>query len=431
MTPPKHPLLSPALALAAVLVAGWVSPSRAGDSVIGDLPPAVSTFESLLSLELSDREAQKLFNELESLLLERVGPDRITATELYLGAMQGMVEVANRRLSEDVSTKQASLPPAGMLMRSIDANRLVEGLQGRMTGLGIEFQLYADAGLLVVSRVLPGSPAERGGLLAGDRIVALDGMGFAGADLPSVISVLQGDLGTNLSLDVLRGMGLAAARYRVTLQRQAFAVRSVDEELRPNGVGYVQIYQFHEGTPGEVEESLTRLTELGADRFLVDLRNNPGGDLRAAAGVADLFLPAGTVLAHLAEPGQTERDLLTTRGVVSDRSLALLVNGWTLGAAEVFAAALQEHGRAYLIGEPTMGVGRTQTLIPLGHGLTLRLDSVRVQSPTGRSWQAEGILPDLPIWASGLSLDEAQGGPADPQFETAVHYLLTAADATR
>lgn len=428
MSTALHTLLSPLLAATALLVVGSARSSLAAEPMVGDLPPAVTTLEMLLAAELSDAEAEEVFRRLEALLLERVGTDRVSAAELYLGAMQGMVEIANRRLAEDVSPRQGSLPAAGMLLRSVDADRLMEGLRGRMTGIGIEFQLYADAGLLVVSRVLPGSPAEHTGLVAGDRIVALDGMGFAGADLPSVISVLQGDLGTSLTVDVLRGQGITAARYRVTLQRQAFAVRSVDEELRPNGVGYIQIYQFHQGTPAEVEESLTRLAELGADRFLVDLRNNPGGDLHAAAAVADLFLPADTVLAHLAEPGRPEQDLITSRGTSVRGSVAVLVNGWTLGAAEVFAAALQEHGRAYLIGEPTMGVGRTQTLTALGHGLTLRLDSVRLQSPTGRSWQAEGILPDLPIWASGLSVEEAAGGLGDPQFETAVHYLLTAAE---
>jgi carboxyl-terminal processing protease len=423
-----HRTFASLLALASLLP--WLArPCSAGEQVCGDLPPGVSDAAAVLDLQIAGEDAQALFERLHRLLVERVGADRVSDTELYLGAMQGMVEVANLRMLEDVSPKAAVLPSPGMLLLDDEANRLAEGLDGKLTGLGIEFQLYGEVGVIAVSRVLPGSPAERVGLQPGDQIVSLDGRPFAGADLETVISMLQGGLGSQVSLDVLRGEGLAAARYRVTLERQAFAVRSVGENLRPNGVGYIQVFQFHKGTPTEVEESLRSLKAQGADRYLLDLRNNPGGDLSAAADVADLFLPRETVLMRTVEPGQGERDLVAKRDPVTADSLAVLVNGWTLGAAEAVAATLQEHGRAYVIGEPTMGVGRTQTLVALGHGLTLRLDSVWLQTPTGRSWQGKGILPDLPIWSSGTpSPDAYEAGLTDPQFETAVHYLETAAD---
>jgi carboxyl-terminal processing protease len=405
--------------------------ARAEEPLCGDLPPGVGDEAAVLDLQIGGADAEAMFERLRALLLERVGADRVSDTELFLGAMQGMVDAANRRLMEDASAKAAGLPPSGMLLLDDEVRRLTEGLQGRLTGLGIEFQLYGDVGVIAVSRVLPGSPAERAGLQAGDRVVSLDGRPFAGASLQAVISMLQGGLGSRVSLDVLRGDGMNAARYRVSLARETFAVRSVGEELRPNGVGYVQIYQFHRRTPQEVEESLARLRELGADRYLLDLRNNPGGDLQAAAAVADLFLPRQSVITRIVEPGRGERDLLARRDAVASESLAVLVNGWTLGAAEALTAALQEHGRAYVIGEPTMGVGRTQTLIALGHGLTLRLDSVGLLSPTGRSWQGQGLLPDLPIWSSGGPSNEGEDpGFVDPQFETAVHYLETSAESS-
>ncbi len=421
-----------ALLFAASMAPLLVPPCAAAEPVCGDLPPGAGDANAVLGLELSGPEAQALFAQLRELLLARIGADRLSDTELYLGAMQGMIAVANHRMMEDASPRAAGLPPPGMLLLDDEARRLAEGLDGMLTGLGIEFQLYGEVGVIAVSRVLPGSPAERVGLLPGDQIVSLDGRPFAGADLQTVISMLQGGLGSRVTLDVLRGQGLGAARYRVVLERQAFAVRSVGEELRPNGVGYIQVFQFHRGTPLEVEESLGRLKQMGADRYLLDLRNNPGGDLKAAAAVADLFLPRETVLMRTVEPGLGERDLLASRDPVITESVAVLVNGWTLGAAEAVAAALQEHGRAYVIGEPTMGVGRTQTLVALGHGLTLRLDSVWLQSPTGRSWQGQGVLPDLPIWGSRQEgPDSAGAGLTDPQFETAVHYLETAADGAR
>lgn len=395
------------------------------DRVRGDLPPAQVDLEALLTADLEAAEAQALFERVYGLLLERIGTDVLSDTDLYLGAIQGMVDVANRRQSVGASRTRSALPPSGMVLSEGDAGQLLTALEGRITGIGIEFQLYSRPGIIAISRVLPGSPAEAAGLVTDDRIVAIDGRGFSGLDLPDVLALLQGDEGSRMDVQFQRGLGLASASYAVALERRSFEVRSVVDELRPNGVGYIRVFQFHRGTPAEVEESLARLTELGADRFVLDLRDSAGGDILAATGVADLFVPEGTVLTRLVEPGLGEQDLVAHRPQVIQGNLVLLVNAWTHGAAEAITAALQEHHRAYVIGEPTMGSGRTETLVELGHGFVLRLDSVRMQSPMGRSWAGSGVTPDQPFWTSGNpEQDRAEGAP-DALYEMAVHYLET------
>jgi carboxyl-terminal processing protease len=417
------------MALAALMVAAPgmdVAAARAEEPPRGDLPPTAADVDTLLSCPLDDEQAATLLRALHKMLLDRVGSDAISETDLYLGAMQGMIDVVNKRLREGSSPMRASMPPSAMLLETEAAERLSRGLLGRMTGIGIEFHLSGSQGLLEVSRVLAGSPAQRAGLRVGDRVVAIDGKGLLGARLDSVLGLLHGDEGSRLRLDFVRGGGSRASRFQVELRRESFDVPSVDEELRPDGVGYVRVYQFHRKTPGELEEALRSLLAMGADRFVLDLRDTPGGDILGAAGSAELFLPRSTVLMHLVEPGVGERDLVATRDPVTDAPLALLVNAWTLGAAEALAAGLQEHGRAYLIGEPTMGSARTETLLKVGGPLVLRIDSVRLQTPTGHSWQARGVQPDLLLWTPMPGATDAGSDPdRDVQVETAVHWLVT------
>lgn len=419
-----HPLLTRAAGgLLALLVA--TATSFAGEPVIGDLPPAPPDVDRLLDADLNDTEAAALFREVRALLLERVGADEVSEADLWLGAIQGMVDVVNRDSRQSASRTLAALPDSGMVLDGAGARRLTEGLMGSMTGIGVEFQLLSRPGLLVVSRVLPGSPADQAGILTGDRIVALDGVGFAGRTLPQVLHMLQGDAGSLIALQLQRGVGMATASFILTVERRAFDVRSVTDELHAGGVGYVRVFGFHRRTPDEVRDSLQRLSEQGADRIVLDLRDSVGGDLVGATGVADLFLPEGTVLGRVVEPGVGERDLLALGPQVEDRKVVILVNAWTQGAAEAVAMALQDHHRAYLIGEPTMGASHTETLIELGHDLVLRIDSVRLISPTGRSWEGRGVIPDQPFWSDAPTGDPSDAGAIDPMFEMAVHYLET------
>jgi len=403
------------------------------DTVRGDLPPASTKLTHLLESDLSSSDAQGLFQDLRELLLSRLGSDVVTERDLYLGAMQGMLDVINRQAGSRVGTAGGAVAPIGTLLGARQARRLADGLDGRMTGIGIEFRLYSNPGVLVASRIFPGSPAGTAGLLPGDQVIAINDRSFSGLPLPAVLAMLEGDEGTRIGLDVVRGSARSARRFEVSIERRTFLVPSVEEHLRHDGVGAVRIARFHRRTPAEVEECLQRLRALGAERFVIDLRNSAGGDILAAVQVADLFVPRSTVLLRLVEPGIGDQDLIAERDAIIRNDLVVLVNGWTLGAAEALAAALQDHDRAYIIGEPTRGAGRTQTLVSLGPSLVLQLESVRLQSPMGRSWHGRGIVPDLPFRSLARDLPSWTEGSQtlDPVFETAVHYLEVEAGRSR
>gem|GEM_PF-1576784 len=411
------------------------SEAQCEEATRGEFPHTAVDLNQLLSTEVPAGEAAKLFEQLRRLLLERMGSDVITEDQLYLGAMQGMLLAIDEQLSRDESPSKAALPASGMILPTSEARALNEGLEGYMTGIGIEFELYSQPGVLVVAEVLPDSPAFDAGILKGDRIIAINRQRFQGRPLARVVAMLQGQKGTTVELGLVRLGGDGPQRFSVSLERSRFEVPSVQTKNQGNGVGYIRISRFHRRTPKEVKESVQSLERLGADRLILDLRNSPGGDLMAALAVADLFVPASTVLLRMVEPGKGSRDLVASAPCISHGQLVVLVNRWTLGAAESLAVALQEHGRAYIMGESTMGSARTETLIALGPSLVLRLESVRLQTPTGKSWQQHGLEPDLSMWNASaplhnpLSRQDLTG--TDLLVDTAAQYLEVHYEADR
>jgi carboxyl-terminal processing protease len=395
----------------------------------GEFPHTAVDLNQLLSTEVPAGDAAKLFEQLRLLLLERMGTDVVTEDQLYLGAMQGMLLAIDEQLSRDESPSKAALPASGMILPTSKADALNEGLEGYMTGIGIEFELYTQPGVLVVAEVLPDSPALQAGILRGDRIIAINRQRFQGRPLARVLAMLQGEEGTTVELELVRLRGAGPQRFSISLERSRFEVPSVQMKNQGNGIGYIRISHFHRRTPKEVKESVQSLEQVGADRLILDLRNSPGGDLMAALEVADLFVPPSTVLLRMVEPGKGSKDLVASSPCISQGQLVVLVNRWTLGAAESFAVALQEHGRAYIMGESTMGSARTETLISLGPSLVVRLESVRLQTPTGKSWQLHGLDPDLSMWNASAPMHNPLGRQdltgTDLLVDTAAQYLET------
>ncbi len=410
------------------------SPARGEPAVQGDLAPVVPDMEAILDANLSDEEARALFDEVRAVLQERLGADTVSARDLYLGALLGMIEAANRESREDAGPLESVLPPSGMLLTSAQADQLARDLDGTMTGLGIQFQYRPENGWLVVLGVISGSPSARNGMRRGDIVVGVDHQGFQGRTQEQVLSLLQGETGSEVRLSVLRPVGNGKATpYSATLERSTFEVPSVVDSMTHRGVGHLGLKRIHRGSPAEVEAAIVRLRQQGADRFVLDLRGSQGGCIHAASAIADLFLPEGTVVLRTVEPGVGAVDLTATREAVAEEAVVVLVDRWTHGAAEALAAALQDHSRAYVIGETTLGTARTETLVSVGADFWLRIDSVRLETADGRSWHGRGLSPDAAIQATASPWYEARdlALDLDPQFQQAVHYLESELGAVR
>ena len=269
------------------------------------------------------------------------------------------------------------------------------GTTGEFGGLGIVVGL--EDGFVKVVSPIDDTPAQRAGIQAGDLIVRLDDTPVKGMTLDDAVKLMRGKPGTSITLLIVRE-GVEKP-LSITLVRDRIQVKSVKSRLLEAGYGYVRITQFQERTGAELKAAIRKLEkENGAalKGLVLDLRNNPGGLLDAAVEVTDVFLDSGIIVTV---KGRTEDNHLKHQAspaeLVDDVPLVVLVNGGSASASEIVAGALQDHKRGIIIGKQTFGKGSVQTVVPLGNATALKLTTARYYTPSGRSIQAKGIVPDI------------------------------------
>jgi carboxyl-terminal processing protease len=394
-----HTLLIPLLLLGADARAESPPLETAqGDlSQVGDVGPAPTELDRLLALELDDRASAEAFHRALAVILDEYQGADISEADLYIGALTGMLDVLNR-LEQDSG---ATGPTArNALMTQQDAVYVDQMVRGCKTGIGIEFQPSTSEGVLYITRVHGGSPAERSGLRPGDMIVGIDGAPLLGRELGTILTMLRGSVGTPIGLSLLR----PPMRFNVVLTRAEYELPSVEARLLDDRVGLLRISQFHGRTAAEARVALADLAAMGAQSLVLDLRGNQGGLLTAVQEVASLVLDDGTVVARVQDAQGRERDLATSGPGSFHGPMICLVSRWTSSGAEMLAAALQEHDRALLVGETTMGKAITESLYRLTPGMSLRLSSTVMMSPLGYSWQGGGLTPDYLVQGAPLGI---------------------------
>jgi len=250
---------------------------------------------------------------------------------------------------------------------------------------GVGLQVDVLDGWITVAQPRPGSPAERAGLLTGDRLVELDGKSMRGWTVGEARNALRGPLGSTVNLVVERGQG---TRIAVTLERADIRVRAVTRAVvLDGGVGYVAVTTFSDSTEAELISVVDSLRANGASSLVLDMRGNPGGLLEQGIGVADLFLAPEkqivTTRGRVAEANQVYVD--STRERWAGMPIAVLVNANTASAAEIVAGALQDNDRAVVLGRVTYGKGSAQVVYPLDNGAAISLTQARWFTPLGRS----------------------------------------------
>jgi carboxyl-terminal processing protease len=334
---------------------------------------------------------------------------------------------------DSISGMLRDLDPHTTFMRPAEFQKLREDTAGEFGGLGIRL-VQTDVGVLVEA-VDPEGSAGRAGLQPGDRIVAIDGDVASDMEVDEVAKRLRGVPGTKVIVTIARA-GWASARD-VPLIRRHVRVDSIDHGLLEGGVGYVRIYSFQERTDHELAEALSELRKqarAGGGRQLgglvLDMRDNPGGLLEEGVKVADRFLGKGDIVrTEGRNPRHVERQVAHDRGTEGDYPMVVLINGGTASASEIVAGALQDHGRARIVGARSFGKGSVQTLFGLEDGSGLKLTIARYFTPNGRSIQKVGIEPDMPV-APGPADAIAPAGAApqerlrrDAQLKAAIAVL--------
>ncbi len=274
----------------------------------------------------------------------------------------------------------------------VTAERTIES--GQFAGIGAEVQMKNNQ--VVVVAPLDGSPAQKAGIRPGDIIVAVDGAGVAGLSLPEVVRKIMGPAGTRMTL-TLKDPATGQERT-LTITRANIKLKSVTWHMLPGlRIAHVRIAFFSKGTSQELEKALAEIDRQQAKGLILDLRNDPGGLLEMAVGVASQFLNSGTVLQERNEKGSI-RPVAVERGVRKyDFPMAVLINEGTASASEIVAGALQDAKRAVIVGETTFGTGTVLESIPLSDGSALLLAVMEWLTPDGRTIWHKGITPDVAI----------------------------------
>jgi len=303
--------------------------------------------------------------------------------------------------------------------------------RGEFGGLGIEVTM--EDGLIKVVAPIDDTPAAKAGVQANDIITMLDDEAVQGMTLNQAVDKMRGPVNSKIKLTILRKG--ADKPLVLTITRDVIRVKSVRSHAEGEDVGYVRITQFNEQTTDGLKQAIADLkNKLGADKikgYILDLRNNPGGLLDQAISVVNAFLNKGEIVSTRGRNSdETQRFNARPGGDLTDgKPLIVLINGGSASASEIVAGALQDHKRATLIGTRSFGKGSVQTIIPLGAGNgALRLTTARYYTPSGRSIQAKGIVPDILVLQD---VPDALKGETDTKGEASLPGHLAAQGAEK
>jgi carboxyl-terminal processing protease len=285
------------------------------------------------------------------------------------------------------------LDPHSVYLTSDAFENLQNTTSGEFNGLGLEVGM--EDGYVKIISPIDGSPAADAGLQSGDVILKLNEQSVQGMSLNEAIDLMRGPKGSEIELSI--GRPGESQPFEVTLIRDTIKVASVRERMLEPGYGYIRIAQFQTRTGKDVATSLQKLNDDNDLRGLVlDLRNNPGGILRASVDVSDLFMDGGAVVYTEGRLPNSEVHYNATAGDTSKGiPLVILINGGSASASEIVAGALQDHSRAVIMGTESFGKGSVQTILPLSESRAIKLTTARYFTPNGRSIQAQGIVPDI------------------------------------
>jgi carboxyl-terminal processing protease len=314
--------------------------------------------------------------------------------ELVNGAIKGMLQ---------------TLDPHSSYLTPDMLKQVEVETKGVFGGLGIE--IGVKDGVLTVIAPIEDTPAFRAGLQAGDKIVRIENEPTREMNVMDAVKRLRGEPGTKVTIWIVRE-GLAEPRS-YTITRDIIKIRSVKSKPMGDGIGYVKLTQFQQDTEGDLEKALQALTKEkgGLKGLVLDLRNNPGGLLDQAVKVADRFVESGLIVYTDGRiEAQKFKYFAHKNGTYLGFPMVVLVNAGSASASEIVAGALQDHGRAILLGAPTFGKGSVQTIIPMEDGSAIRLTTARYYTPSGRSIQAKGIEPDIAV-GDGRETPDGHPGP--------------------
>jgi len=326
---------------------------------------------------------------------------------------------------EAIEEMLASLDdPYTRLLRPEQYRSLKVSTSGELSGVGLQISINSETGQLEVVAPLAGSPAEAAGIAPLDHILEIDGISTEQLTLDEAAAKMRGPVGTTVSL-VVQPQGKNTLRT-IELVRDRISLNPVYAQLDTTEtmpIGYLRLTQFSANAAEEVAHAVAKLEKQGADAYILDLRNNPGGLLQAGIEIARLWLDTGTIVYTVNRQGMLGSFESTGPAITQD-PLIVLVNQGTASASEILAGALQDNGRALLVGEKTFGKGLIQSLFELPDGAGIAVTVAKYETPDHKDINKLGIVPNQIVSQEPISLRQI-ATEADLQYQEAIH-LLTA-----
>jgi carboxyl-terminal processing protease len=342
-------------------------------------------------------ENLKLFTEVLSIIQNQY-VDEVPPKDLVYGAIKG--------------TLRGLDPHSSFLDPEMYKEMQVE-TSGSFGGLGIEITLKDD--VLTVVAPIEGTPAYRAGIHPGDRIVKIEGISTKDMQLTDAVKRMRGKPGTKVVITIVREGWTETKDFDIT--REQIRVQSVKSMQLEPGIEYVRLRQFQEQTASDLEGALEKYSKDNKIQgLIIDLRNNPGGLLTSSVEVAEKFLDGGRLVVYTEGRvrNQNMRFQANAKKVYSDFPIVVLVNQGSASASEIVAGALQDWGRAIVLGTQSFGKGSVQTIIPLSDGSGLRLTTAKYFTPKGRSIHGKGITPDIIVEQPKVAAAGPGEAPAVP-----------------
>ncbi len=322
----------------------------------------------------------KTFSEVLD-MVEKNYVEPVENDKLMQGAINGMIK---------------SLDPHSSFMTADMYKELEVETRGSFGGLGIEITILKD--VLTVVSPIEDTPAYIAGIKAGDQIIRIDGKSTKDITITEAVKKLRGPKDTKVTITIMREGMTKPKDFVIT--RSIIKIKSVKSKLYDDQIGYIRIASFQERTVDDVKKALKEIEAKARPLkgIVIDMRNNPGGLLNQSIEVSDLFLKSGIIVSTRGRSKNMEsKAMAKDDGDEPTCPIVVLVNEGTASAAEIVSGALQDNGRAVILGTQTFGKGSVQTVIPLEDGAALKLTTAKYYTPKGRSIQAEGITPDIVV----------------------------------
>lgn len=295
-----------------------------------------------------------------------------------------------------------------------ETKTLFESTSGEFSGVGATLTQDVQSGEITIVNVYEDSPAEKAGLKSGDILYQVDEKSASGETLDTVVSWIKGEKGTEVVLHVYRD----GEELELTATRDIIEAQTVEYEMKADQIGYIRVSEFDTVTYDQFEKALNELEADGMQGLVIDLRNNPGGNLSTVTDMLKLLLPEGTIVSTKDKYGNTD-EIACDGSHEFTKPLAVLVNQYSASASEIFSGAIQDYGIGQIVGMTTYGKGVVQQLMDLGDGTCLKMTIAEYYTPSGRSINGTGVEPDVEV---EYEYDE-ENPDADNQLDTALETV--------